>query len=262
MGRDTGISWCDHTFNPWWGCTKVSAGCAHCYAETLANRYSPGLWGGTKRRTFGAKQPLAWNAAALRAGVRRRVLCGSMCDVFDADGIGLEHERRGLWQLIDDTPNLDYLLLTKRAENMAEMLPKPMPRNIWLGVSVENQAMAQSRIPILLNQPASVHFVSAEPLLEQICFSANCCGVTMNRYVDHRIRVDGARVDWVIVGGESGPGYRPMKIEWLEYIVEQCQCAGTPVFVKQDSGPRPGMQGRIPDELWALKQFPTLEGRP
>ena len=125
MAEKTGISWTHHTFNPWWGCTKVSPGCKNCYAETFASRYGFDVWGpGKARRTFSLahwEEPLKWNRDAELAGERRRVFCASMADVFEAEAPAGELAR--LWALIRLTPWLDWLLLTKRAERIAESLP-------------------------------------------------------------------------------------------------------------------------------------------
>ena len=120
MSERTAIGWCDHTFNPWWGCQRVSDGCARCYAEAMAKRTGNPVWGPGARRFFGEKhwqEPVRWNAAAERLSVRRRVFCGSMCDVFE-DRPDLVEPRGRLWRLIRATPHLDWLLLTKRPENI------------------------------------------------------------------------------------------------------------------------------------------------
>ena len=182
MGEKTEISWCDATFNPWWGCIKVSEGCEHCYAETFAKRTGHSIWGPaatTQRRTFGDKhwqEPLKWHAEAAKAGERRRVFCASMADVFEAHP-QLHTERALLWTLIGQTPALDWLLLTKRPENIADMVPSwwrtfgSWPDNVWLGTTVENQGAAEKRIPILLSIPARVRFLSCEPLLGELDLS-------------------------------------------------------------------------------------------
>lgn len=231
MGTETGISWADHTFNPWRGCVKVSAGCANCYAETLSKRNPSvlGEWGPGSRRVPAAesywKQPLQWNRQAEKAGKRARVFCLSLGDVFE-DHEALPPLRRRLGQLILDTPNLDWLLLTKRPERWREaareLWPQfdraGFPKNVWIGASVEDQDSANKRIPILLDIPVKVNFLSAEPLIGPIEFD----------------KADRKRmVDWVIVGGESGPRARPCDVNWICRIVEQCREAGAAVFVKQ-----------------------------
>lgn len=236
MGKETGIEWTHHTFNPWWGCAKVSDGCKHCYAEAFAKRVGQKVWGeGGDRRTFGEKhwaEPLKWNRDAEKAGERRRVFCASMADVFEDHPIAAQ-ERPRLWRLIDDTPWLDWLLLTKRPENFAGMLPwaprGTPPANVWLGATAENQEMADKRIPLLLAAPAAVRFLSCEPLLGPITLHPGilgCRGALAETYGNPLIH-------WVIVGGESGHHARPFQLEWAQAIVDQCRAASAAVFVKQ-----------------------------
>lgn len=219
MGTKTKIAWCDHTFNPWRGCSPVSPGCENCYARRMAKRRPElfGTWGPDGERVVAPdwywKLPYRWNAAAERAGVRRRVFCGSMMDVLE-DRDDLDEPRARLLTMIEQTPALDWLLLTKR----------PAPEwhfgdlgNLWLGVSVENQEQAYLRIPMLLEIPAVMHFVSFEPLLEPIEMAPG--------WLD--------ALDWVIVGGETGPGARRCSTGWIELLIEQCWHARVPVFVKQ-----------------------------
>jgi protein gp37 len=180
MAANTGIEWCDHTFNPWTGCQHVSPACDHCYAEAQAKRNAAnfGGWGphAERKRTSESywRQPLLWNKRAAKEGRRARVFCASMADVFD-NQVPAEW-REDLWALIHDTPHLDWLLLTKRPGNMARMLPPafmlgnapwPWP-HVWLGTTVENQAEADRRVPELLKVQARMRFLSCEPLLGQI----------------------------------------------------------------------------------------------
>ena len=224
MGALSKIEWTHHTFNPWWGCVKVSEGCKNCYAEAFAKRTGNKVWGpGSERRLFGDKhwaEPLKWNAAAEKAGKRHRVFCASMADVFE-DHPDVKDQRARLWTLIEKTPHLDWLLLTKRPQNIPSLLSESfgtrepeLPENVWLGCTVENNDEARNRIPDLLEVPAAVHFVSAEPLLE------------MPDWVP-------TDIDWVIWGGESGRRARPCAIEWLEVGVEACRMTGAHPFVKQ-----------------------------
>ncbi|MFN9822321.1 MAG: DUF5131 family protein, partial [Akkermansiaceae bacterium] len=154
MSKKTSIEWTDHTFNPWWGCEKVSPACQHCYAETFSKRIGPAVWGAhAPRRFFGeAKwaEPLQWNAEAKNAGERKRVFCASMADVFE-NRKDLDEWRSKLWRLIEITPMLDWLLLTKRPQNIGKMVPwkNEWPDNIWLGTTVENQKYAEERLPHL-----------------------------------------------------------------------------------------------------------------
>lgn len=244
MSEHTGISWTDHTFNPWWGCSHVSPGCSNCYAETLAARYGQDVWGKhAPRRTFGDKhwaEPLKWN----RQG-HSRVFCASMADVFEPHP-AVAAERSRLWTLIEETPNLDWQILTKRPENAIDMAPErwdegAWPANVWLGTSVEDQQRADERIPLLQEVPACVRFLSVEPLIGPVMLSSH---------------LERGGIDWIIIGGESGPKRREMKHSWLYRVVAEAQAYGVLVFVKQDSGPRSGMRGAIDPELWALKQYP------
>ena len=259
MGEGSKIEWTDHTFNPWWGCTRVSPACDHCYAETFAKRTGHDVWGRDgDRRTFGDKhwsEPVRWNEKAKAEGVRRRVFCASMADVFE-DRPDLDGERARLWDLIDDTPSLDWLLLTKRPENIQRMYPsrwhyRHPQANVWLGTTVENQRYADLRIPKLLQVPAAVHFLSCEPLLGAIdlnrwlhdsnCWivddaeESQCCTCAEPREV---------AVGWVIAGGESGAGHRPMDIDWPRALRDQCVAAGVPFLFKQWGGRTPKAGGR------------------
>lgn len=254
MGQITEIAWCDHTHNVVWGCTKVSEACHHCYAETWSKRMGLKVWGqDAPRRTFGAKhwnEPRKWNKAAQEAGERRRVFCSSMADVFE-DHATVAEARAQLWPLISDTPWLDWLLLTKRPENFAGMVPwgKSPPANVWLGVTAENQERANERIPLLLAQPATVRFVSAEPLLGPVDLS-RWLGYSedWDRFIgpcahgrDPWTRCDEDActppevegISWVIVGGESGHHARPFEVEWARSLVRQCREAKIAPFVKQ-----------------------------
>ena len=296
MAENTNIEWCDATFNPWWGCQKVSPACDHCYAERDANRFAPGhvLWGvGSERRTFEDKpdgknehwdMPRKWNAATWfecldcgnryssssranrraefatcghckseRAKIaRRRVFCASMADWLDLHAPISEFVR--LLDTIRTTPNLDWLLLSKRIGNWRKRLDEAMesiadkgpeflgvaafielwrrghaPANIWLGATVVNQEEADRDIPKLLAVPARVRFLSIEPMLGPISFD----GMFAN---PEQIN-DGTNLleelDWVICGGESGPHARPMHPDWARSLRDQCAAAGVPFLFKQ-----------------------------
>ncbi len=238
MGENTRISWADHTFNYVWGCTKVSEGCKNCYAESVDRRFHQGgNWGPNgRRRFFGPKHwngPRRWNRAAAAAGFRARVFCASMADVFEELPLG--HPDRGelalarleLWELIKETPNLDWLLLTKRPENFRHMLPDPVIRidympNVWLGVTAENQAEADRRIPVLLDTHASVRFVSYEPALGPLAVS---------QWLRTAELPNG--IDWLIAGAESGRGARPMDEDWVRDVRDQCAPTAAHFFYKQ-----------------------------
>lgn len=220
--QNSKIEWTDHTFNPWWGCLKVSPGCTSCYAETLAHRYGHEVWGPaktTERREMSEnywKQPLKWDRLAQVSG-RKRVFCASMADVFE-DHPQLDYWRMRLWDLIEATPNLDWLLLTKRPENMRNMLPAEWVRqplaNVLLGTSCENQEYFDKRIMPLLSTPAAFHFLSCEPLIGPI---------------DTR----DYRPSWIIAGGESGPGARPAHPDWFRSLRDQCQAKKIAFLFKQ-----------------------------
>jgi protein gp37 len=229
-----------YTFQAWEGCEKVSEGCDHCYAEGRDLRYHGGRhWGPkqTPRKPMSEaywRQPHAWNRKAARLGVPLKVFCSSLADIFE-DHSAVGPWRARLWGTIEATPWLVWMLLTKRPANIRRLVPpgwlQAWPERVWIGTSVETQAWADVRIPLLLKVLAAVRFLSVEPLLGPV-----------------RLSLDG--IGWVIVGGESGPGYRPMALDWLEGAVVQCQAAGVSIWVKQDSGPREGRQGRIPAHLW------------
>lgn len=286
MGQSTGISWTDHTANFWWGCQRVSPGCEHCYAEELATtRRKLKVWGPpstTERlRMKGIWNDVPkWNAAAQRDGVRRRMFVSSMADVFEA------HPQVAPWRaealaLIEKCTALDVQLLTKRPENVRAMVPPSWltswPSHVWIGTTVEDQRRANERIPHLLNVPARVRFLSCEPLLERVDLDSSiggarwmggqrgCAGThrgdgspgcprTLHHHHDDRC---GDGISWVIVGGESGHNARPFDVAWARSIVEQCQRAGVPVFVKQ-MGDRPTTT-LPPRETWPTHS-PTGEG--
>lgn len=221
MSTNTNIEWCDHTFNIAWGCIKASKGCDNCYADTLSNLYGFDVWGpGKTRRTFGPAywaKPLSWDREARKAGVRRRVFCSSMTDVFLNDPI-INAEREKLWPLIAATPMLDWLILTKQAQRIGANVPAGRYDNVWLGVSVEDAAAAWRISTLQRINFAPVRFVSAEPLLGSLA------------------GVDLTGMDWVIVGGESGPRARPMDIEWARELRDECTRKRIAFFLKQLGG--------------------------
>jgi protein gp37 len=257
MGDVTGIEWTDHTFSTWWGCSHVSPGCVRCFAERDARRFG---YGNTLWRRHGPRrmlsdrhwqQPLKWNRDAQRAGVPAKVFCGPMCDVFE-DHPALPVARQRLWDLIEVTPWLRWQLLTKRPENVTAMVPwgTCWPPWVWLGVSAENQRWVDIRIPVLRRLPAAVLFVSAEPLLGPI-----------------DLRLSSSReVDWLIAGGESGPGARPLELAWLRSLLTQCAAPGARAvpFIKQlgtvrgrelGAGPKGGDIDAWPADL-RIRDFP------
>jgi protein gp37 len=237
MGNATSIQWTDRTWNPWQGCTKVSPGCAHCYMFRDHERFGKSALAGVVRRsapaTFNA--PLKWErdllAQARGAQIApQRVFTCSWSDWFHEDADGW---RDDAWAIIRQTPHLTYQILTKRPECIADHLPADWGRgypNVWLGVSAEYQRQANERIPLLLNIPAVVRFVSAEPLLGRIdLFSVP----------GHPLGCDGLfgcepRLRWVIVGGESGGREaRPLDLSWIGQIVEDGHVPPIAIFVKQ-----------------------------
>jgi len=215
MGKDTGISWTTHTWNPWRGCLKVSPGCKICYMYRDQTRYgkNPAEVVRAKPTTFNA--PQRWKEPA-------HVFTCSWSDWFIEEA---DEYRPEAWEIIKNTPHLIYQILTKRPENIAGRLPADWGAgypNVWLGVSVESQEYADERIPTLLEQPAALHFLSIEPLLSE---------VTLNN-TDEWLN----KVGWVIVGGESGGGYRPMEPAWALSVRDQCGAYGVPFFFKQHGG--------------------------
>lgn len=270
MGETTGISWCDHTHNEWIGCLKISAACASCYAEVstptrVLRAKGLEVWGPAsttpRHRTSEAnrRKPFAWDRAAKRDGVRRRVFCSSLSDVFE-DHPMLAPWRADLWRTIEACDGLDWQLLTKRPENILAMVPeawrKAWPAHVWIGTTVEDQRRAEERIPHLLAVPAAVRFLSCEPLLEAVDLDPptcptcgghdaevgedgavfcceHCDEMAFNVWLDPCASATQPGINWVIVGGESGPGARPFDLAWARSIVRQCREAGVPCFVKQ-----------------------------
>lgn len=280
MADHTGIEWADSTFNPWIGCTKISPACDHCYAAVSSPARALGVeWGAgqPRRRTSAAywKQPLRWNRADFQAcgdcgwrgeidtleddtcpacgkherlePARRRVFCASLADVFDNEVDPTW--RRDLFALIAATPNLDWLLLTKRIGNAHDMIRdalaridplmqvnNPWPwRNVWIGATIANQQEAIRDVPKLHATPAAIRFLSMEPLLGP---------VDLWPHLDiEKVPSDGGvlyegggrthGIDWVIVGGESGPHARPMQPDWVRDLRLQCSRAGVRFLFKQ-----------------------------
>lgn len=233
-----------YTFNPWVGCTKISPACDHCYAENWAKRTGQAaLWTGDRRRTSfnNWHKPLLWNHRAKTAGVRYRVFCASLADVFDNQ---IDPAWRcDLWDLIYETPHLDWLVLTKRPQNIHKMLPATWGAegwpNVWIGTTTENQTELDRRMEALAAIPAAVRFVSAEPLLGPLTFSTK-----------HLLALD-----WIIVGGESGPNHRAADPAWFRAILEQARTAGVSFFAKQIGGIVKTKMPPIPEDLM-VREFP------
>ncbi|WP_213308299.1 phage Gp37/Gp68 family protein [Paraburkholderia sacchari] len=253
MSENSKIEWTDHTFNPWEGCQKVGPGCDHCYAETRNRRFGKGVavnWGpGAPRRRTSVEnwgKPKRWNDAHTEFfathGRRQRVFCASLADVFDNEVDLLW--RRDLFRLIDNTPNLDWLLLTKRIGNVPTMLRHvgvgELPSNVWLGATIVNQAEADRDIPKLLAVPARVRFLSMEPLLGPVDLepylwqSGHLDAETMEWHDGPGALLRQRKeLHWLIAGGESGHGARPMNPAWVRSLRDQCKKAGVKYFLKQ-----------------------------
>lgn len=281
MGETTGIEWTDHTFNPWIGCTKVSPGCTKCYAETFSKRFFGPLWGpGAPRhevREDAWRKLSRWERLAEKAGERRRVFTASLSDVFDtaparnilANDV-MARGRERLWKAVAKHQGLDFLLLTKRPENVRKLAPwgESWPANVWLGTTVEDQKRAEERIPVLLDIPAKVRFLSCEPLLEDVELDAwlgeegyesgGPAGWVQTR--EHGI-------DWVIVGGESGSTARLFNPTWAKNILNACARYGVACFMKQLGENRIDLAGAIKSkkgddpsewpEWMRVRQFPS-----
>lgn len=246
MTKNTKIEWAHHTFNPWTGCTKVSPGCDHCYAEGWAKRSGTVQWGphAERRRTTAAnwRQPLKWHDEALANGIRYRVFCASLADVFD--NAVPEDWRSDLAALILATAQLDWLLVTKRIGNAASMLasmfPDGVPANVWIGATIINQQEADRDIPKLLATPAAVRFLSMEPLLGPVdirwaitrFWPEMAAGFIQRGHFSPGAEAL-APLDWIIAGGESGPGARPMDPDWPRSLRDQCSAARVPFLFKQ-----------------------------
>lgn len=242
MGEHSAIAWTDATFNPWWGCTQISEACRNCYAARFARRVSLDVFGADSPRRFFSdrhwNEPRVWARKAARNGVRYRVFCGSMCDLFELRA-DLEPHRQRLWKLIRETSDsLDWLLLTKRAANLRFMLPEDVARVSWVGVTVENTARL-GRLTYLSGVKARARFVSLEPLMES---------VDLTPYM--------SMLDLVIVGGESGPGFRQFNPDWVRALRDQTQPAGVCLFYKQASGLRPEHTPELDGQRWT--QLPTV----
>ncbi len=229
MGENTKIEWATHTFNPWWGCTKVSEACKHCYAEAWAKRVGQDVWGPKPSRRMMSdahwKQPISWNKKAENLARRPRVFCASMADVFE-DRDELLASRDRLFDLIEATPNLDWLLLTKRPQNVTRLArwTDDWPENVWLGTTVELQARADELLPHLAAIPAKVRFISAEPLLGPL---------EISQWL-------GSAINWVITGGESGPKARPASPGWFRSLHSQCMANQVAFHFKQWGDWAPG----------------------
>lgn len=226
MSKETKIQWCDYTFNPWIGCEKVSPACKFCYAEQFADRYGYAKWGpnGARQKTADStwKKPYALDRKAKKERTRFKVFCASLADVFDDHSSINQEWRDELFKMIKETPNLDWLLLTKRPENFKKFLPADWGtgyENVWLGISVENVHYANERIIDLLETPAICRFISAEPLLGPF-------------------DLPDKGIDWIIIGGESGhiTKIRKLDLAIVRQMIESAKKNGIKVFFKQLGG--------------------------
>lgn len=239
MGENSKIEWTTHTFNPWIGCQKVSPGCDNCYAEAMMDhRYHRVEWGphGERKRTSVANWnlPRRWAKAARGAAERPRVFCASLADWLDNQVP--KAWRYDLADLIGDTPELDWLLLTKRIENFAKLSPwgvSSLPRNIWIGTTCEDQIHYNKRYPILQKIPAAVRFISYEPALGPLQYFG-----------------EPPYPDWFICGGESGGKARDMNADWARQVRSGCEYHGLAFFMKQMA-----KGAAIPADL-LIRQFP------
>lgn len=291
MGRETTISWTDATWNPIRGCTRVSEGCRNCYAEMVARRFSgPGLAYEGLVRIDSDGQPHEWNGNIkfverhlldpLKWKEPKRIFVNSMSDLFHENV--KDEWLDEIFRVMARCPQHTFQILTKRPERMRAVLtdrwktPYPFP-NIHLGVSCENQAAADERIPLLLETPAAVRFISAEPLLGPIRLD-ECAPYTINgdesnpgvmnafnAWCYHPLTVMNAPekagnnngISWVIVGGESGTDHRPMQQEWAESLQAQCKAAGVAFFMKQMAGRTPSIGASLIPEHLMIRQFPV-----
>lgn len=246
MAERTEISWADGTFNPWIGCSKISPGCDHCYAARDNERRKwveswggPGLPPSPRRRTKTWGEPVKWNAKAALTGYKPRIFCASLSDVFDNEVP--DAWRADLWQLLRDTPNLRWMLLTKRIGNVLKMVPADWPfAHVGIMATIVNQDEYDRDAHKLRAVPAPWRGISAEPLLG-------------------RIHLDGADwewLDWVITGGESGPHYRYTDPDWVCSIRDQCAGNGITFHHKQHGGFRPKQNGCAVDGV-EHKAFPA-----
>ena len=256
MGETTKISWTNHTWNPWQGCRKVSPGCKNCYAERLVEDRMGKDFNEIRRSvrtTFNA--PLRWGASIAKrlehhssdAIDRELVFTCSISDFFIEEA---DEWRDEAWEIIRRTPHLTYQILTKRPERINYFLPHRWGAgwpNVWLGTSVENQKYAEMRIPQLVSVPAVVHFLSCEPLLGPIDFTHALRYENPEWLKDHGYLRD---IEWVIAGGESGPGFRPMDPSWARDIRAQCATVDVPFFYKQGNGIHSEMNTLLDGKEW------------
>jgi protein gp37 len=262
MGKASTIGWTNHTFNPWIGCQEVTEEeCGDCYAKRWAHRHHLNVWGplmSSPRHLTKTTwpDPRAWNAEAEREGRRDKVFCASLADIFEPHRAVAEARLR-LWDLIEATPQLDWQLLTKRPKFIRRLVPGSWltgewPSHVWIGTSVGIQRVAAKRLPYVLELPAPVRFVSAEPLVELVTLAPSLAT---------------GRLDWVICGGYSGDQHRPMKLAWARALRDECRAYGVAFFMKQlgsDYAKAHGLHNgkgediqEFPEDL-RIQEFPVL----
>lgn len=271
MGKGSAIKWTNDTFNPWIGCTRVSPGCAHCYAEVEngKKKWNKAGWGAQAPRSLTGtwRNPVKANAEAKKAGVRTKMFVASLADVFDDHPSIQQKWRDDLWALIRATPHLDWLVLTKRPENFTRYLPpgwgKKGYKNVWLGVTAETGEWANRRLPILAATPATVRFASVEPLLDDDFFD----------HLTDEGRAALAAMDQIIVAGESDQVIskgntlqgRPLGPKPVREMVCFCREHGIAFFFKQwgtidqDGQPARNKEPALLDGV-GYEEYPSVTG--
>jgi protein gp37 len=260
MAENSGIEWTHHTWNPWVGCTKISPACDHCYAEGWSKRVGRDVWGphADRQRTKTQGNPIKWNKRLEGTGERERVFVASLADVFDNHKSIQQEWRDEMWRTILECKNLDFLLLTKRPQNIKRYLPVDWGcgyPNVWLGTTVENQTTAEQRVHHLMRMPAVVRFLSCEPLIGPVDLT-EIAGMSSDVHDGYPVFFDATTgkaydvngeempcghwidpgIEWVITGGESGPNFRPADPDWFRSLRDQCSAAGVPFLFKQWEG--------------------------
>ena len=264
MGERSAIEWTDHTINMWIGCTKISPGCDFCYAERdfgSGGRFDRVEWGAHGSRSL----VTSWRVVLARiakkaavAGRRERVFVNSLSDWADNHGSITSGRRGEIFEAAKHYPHLDFLLLTKRPQNMARFLPDDWGDgypNVWLGISAENQDEMERRAPILLSTPAARRWLSAEPMLGPMNLFKlrEASGLTFNALSKKTgVSFRGQGLDWVVAGGESGAQARPIHPDWLRALRDQCDLANVPFFFKRwgEWGPDEGGENQATDPIW------------
>ncbi len=261
MGTHTTITWTDHTYNPWIGCQQVTEQeCGDCYAKHWAEQHHFDVWGSLysshRHLTKTFHDPRAWNREAQEQGRRVKVFCSSLADVFEPHP-EVREARHRLWTLIEETPSLDWQLLTKRPKFILRLVPQywlaRWPRHVWIGTSVGIQRAVEQRLPYLLDVPAPIRFLSCEPLVEEITLAAS---------------LSPGSIQWVICGGYSGTQQRPMHLSWARQLREECRACDVAFFMKQVGSvyasahglrhPRGEDMAEFPLDL-RIREFPTYQ---